>query len=206
MTTLVSFMALRPMPTTSTTLAPTPAKSSFVQDQSGESTVIFYREITQDSALELTTTLEQWSATNPQKPLRLLLNSPGGSVQAAFSLIDELRHLRSNGHKVTISVYGMAASAAGFLLQAADHRVIGANSMILIHEVSSATDGKLSSMKKSIAFDEKLEERCLQLLANPHLSLEEIHKHIDGGEDWWLSAQEAKTLGLVDELEGASLQ
>jgi len=73
---------------------------------------IFSEQITPASVLELTTTLEDWSSENPDLPIRITLNSPGGDVLASFALVDELNHLRNKGHKLTIAVYGMAASAA----------------------------------------------------------------------------------------------
>ena len=169
-----------------------------------EATFMFYDEITQASVAQLTAKLEAWSEDNPDQPLRLMLNSPGGDVFASFALMDELNHLRHDGHKLTVAVYGMAASAAGWIVQAGDKRIIGANSSILIHEVSSGTEGKLSKMKEDIERSDRLQEQFIQLLSSrskltPHI----IHSHIDGGHDWWISAQEAKKLGLVDEIESA---
>jgi len=167
-----------------------------------ETTFMFYDEITQASVAAMTAKLESWSEDNPDQPLRLMLNSPGGDVFASFALMDELNHLRHDGHKLTIVVYGMAASAAGWIVQAGDKRVIGANSSILIHEVSSGTEGKLSKMKEDIARSEQLQEQFIQLLTSrSKLTARIIHSHIDGGHDWWISAQEAKKLGLVDQIE-----
>ncbi len=174
-------------------------RNSVVGDQGN---FILYEPITQASVLRLTMTLEEWSAENPDSPLRLMLNSPGGDVLASFALVDELNHLRNKGHKLTIAVYGMAASAAAWVLQAADYRIIGANSTILIHEVSSGSEGPLSEMKASIARSQSLQDQFLKLLAKrSRLTVKLMHARIDGGKDWWLSADEAKKFGLVDEIE-----
>jgi len=163
---------------------------------------IFSEQITQASVLELTTTLEDWSSENPDLPIRITLNSPGGDVLASFALVDELNHLRNKGHKLTIAVYGMAASAAAWVLQAADYRIIGANSTILIHEISSGSQGKLSDLKASMARSQSLQDQFLKLLAKrSRLTIKLMHLRIDGGKDWWLSADEAKRFGLVDEIE-----
>jgi len=169
-----------------------------------ETTFMFYDEITQATVVQMTTKLEDWSENNPGQPLRIMLNSPGGDVFASFALMDELTHLRHDGHQLTIAVYGMAASAAGWIVQAGDKRIIGANSSILIHEISSGSEGKLSKMKEDIERTDRLQEQFIQLLASrSKLTARIIHSHIDGGHDWWISAQEAKRLGLVDEIEGA---
>ena len=176
-------------------------KSSVAAD-SDEGVFKFFDEFTDSKVNLLIDDLEKFSADNPGKSIKIFLNSPGGSVIAGFTLIDELTRLRNLGHKITFVVYGMAASTAGFVLQAADRRVIGANAMILIHEVSSGASGKLSSMKNSIAYSQKLEEQFIKLLCRrSRLTPKLIHSRIDSGQDWWLDAEEALKLGLVDEIE-----
>jgi|GEM_PF-814777 len=162
---------------------------------------MLYEKISQESVKTLITQLDQWARKNPNRPFKLMLNSPGGDVLASFALIDELNHLRATHHRLTIVVYGMAASAAGYLLQTADERIIGANSTILIHEISGGEQGKLSAMQEAVAYYARLENQFLQLIVRrSHLTMEEIHRHIDG-HDWWLSADEALAAGLVDSIE-----
>jgi ATP-dependent Clp protease, protease subunit len=183
----------------------TPVKSlssSVSPTQSQEGIFRFNQQFTSSTVDSLIDDLEEWSKDNPRQPIRIILNSPGGEVVAGFTLIDELTHLRNMGHKITFVVYGMAASTAGFVLQAADRRIIGANAMILIHQVSSGTSGKLASMKDSIAYSQKLQDQFIKVLVSrSRLTARLIHSRIDSGQDWWLDAQEALKLGLVDEIE-----
>lgn len=164
----------------------------------------FFNEVNHDSVLNLTQQLESWTADpkNKNAPVRIVMNSPGGNVMDGFSIMDEIARVRQNGHHVKIEDYGMAASAAGWIMQAADTRAIGANSWMLIHEGSSSTSGKLSSMGQDLRVSRELQDQFVQVLAaRSHLTPDEIHKHIDNGTDWWIPAATAKTLGLVDVVE-----
>lgn len=177
---------------------------SFDPPKGSEGLFYFYDEVSKPSVLKLTQDMESWAKNplNKDQPIRIVMNSPGGSVFDGFSLMDEIAHLRREGHRVNIEDYGMAASAAGWIMQAADTRSIGANSWMLIHEPSSETSGKLSSIETDLHFGEQLENQFLQVFADrSKLSVEEIRKHIDGGRDWWIPAKTAKTLGLVDQVE-----
>jgi ATP-dependent protease ClpP protease subunit len=68
--------------------------------------------------------LELFSRRNPGAPIKISLNSGGGSVIDGFALVDYLLMLRRRGHKITITVFGFAASMAGVILMAADERVM----------------------------------------------------------------------------------
>jgi ATP-dependent Clp endopeptidase proteolytic subunit ClpP len=162
----------------------------------------FNEQFTASTVDSLIDDLNEWSVANPRQPITIVLNSPGGEVVAGFTLIDELTHLRNLGHKVTFVVYGRAASTAGFVLQAADRRIIGANAMILIHQIAGGHSGKLSSLKDDLAYAEKLQNQFIKVLTSrSRLTAKLIHSRIDAGQDWWIDAQEALKLGLVDEIE-----
>jgi ATP-dependent Clp endopeptidase proteolytic subunit ClpP len=173
-------------------------------DKTKEGLFFFSGEIDADSSEEFVESLEKWTADsdNDGLPVRIVMNSPGGTVVQGFAMIDEINAVRRKGHHVTIVVYGEAASAAGWVLQTADTRVIGANSWVLIHQISSSEKGKLGEMQQGLQFTVQLQDQFLQLLANrSHLTLQEIHNHIDNGQDWWVPADEALKLGLVDQVE-----
>ncbi|HEY9777439.1 MAG TPA: ATP-dependent Clp protease proteolytic subunit [Planktothrix sp.] len=164
----------------------------------------FYDGVDNEGVLKITKDLDKWSENtkNDGKPVRIVLCSPGGNVIVAFALIDEVTNLRRQGHNVTIADYGMAASAAGFILQSADTRIIGANSWILIHEISSSADGKLGSLYDQLKFTAGLQDQFIGILSSrSHLTVAQIHDHIDNGRDWWIPASEALKLGLVDRVE-----
>jgi ATP-dependent Clp protease protease subunit len=169
-----------------------------------EGVFYFYGEVNQQSALNLTQQMEMWAddPRNKDQPIRIVMNSPGGSVFDGFSMMDEIARLRREGHHVKIEDYGMAASAAGWIMQAADTRAIGANSWMLIHEPSGQATGKLSAMGAEVHLSKDLEDQFLGVFAaRSHLTADEIRKHIDDGRDWWIPANTAKALGLVDQVE-----
>jgi ATP-dependent Clp protease protease subunit len=169
-----------------------------------EGVFYFYGEVNQQSALSLTQQMEMWAddPKNKDQPIRIVMNSPGGSVFDGFSMMDEIARMRRAGHHVKIEDYGMAASAAGWIMQAADTRAIGANSWMLIHEPSGQATGKLSTMGAEVHLSKDLEDQFLGVFAaRSHLSADDIRKHIDDGRDWWIPAGTAKELGLVDQVE-----
>lgn len=156
------------------------------------------QQTTRDFAINLV----NWSKNNPGVPLRVNINSGGGNILDSLFLFEEFGRLRLAGHRITIAVYGRCASCAGWLIQAADRRIIGKNSWIQIHEVSSAVDGTLSKIRQELARCEELQNQTIGILTSrSKLTAKEIHDNIDGGRDWWIGAQEALEKGLVDEIE-----
>lgn len=151
--------------------------------------------------------LLNFSRDNPGHRIRINVNSQGGVILDAIFLFDTLTYLRSIGHHITIAVYGRSASCAAWLLQAADKRIIGANSWLLIHEVSSEVKGTRSAIKAELDRVDQLMEQTAGILCSrtkdvPNgLTREKISAKIDGGRDWWLNATEALAEGLVDEIE-----
>lgn len=144
--------------------------------------------------------LNELSRRFPNKPLTVTLNSPGGTVLPGLALFDHIRELSKRGHKMIVKVRGMAASMGGILLQAGDLRVIGPEAMVLIHEVSAGTAGKVSEMQDRVDFSKRLWQKCAKLLANKSkLSAQEIMEKADR-RDWWLDAEQAKELGFADEI------
>lgn len=193
--------AQQPPDTTKTTTQPA---AKVEADKTNEGLFYFYDEVSEGSVLNLVKQLEAWSTNkdNDGKPVRIILNSPGGSVFASFTLMDEISAVRTRGHHVKMQTYGMAASAAGWILQAADERVIGANSWILIHQISTKAEGKLADIQTDLKFTTQLQDQFLERLARrSKLSLATIHEHIDQGLDWWINAQDALKYGLVDSIE-----
>jgi ATP-dependent Clp protease protease subunit len=138
-------------------------------------------------------------------PIEIVFNSPGGSVFEGLDLYDTIMKLRSEGTPINTTVLGMGASMAGILLQAGERRRIGESALLMVHEVSSFSIGKLSSMEDDMDLSKRLYDRCIGILAARSLSsgctepltAEQI-KAKAYRKDWWLSADEALKHGLVD--------
>lgn len=167
----------------------------------------FSEQVTDASVKAAIKELGELSRRFPGRPLTFILTSPGGSVLHGFALYDYLRSLSKKGHKVTVQVFGMAASMGGILLQAGDVRQIGAESEVLIHEVSSGTMGKVSEQQDRLDFSHRLWDKLANILAQRAkasgkkrtMTAAQIKKRAFK-YDWWLDAKEAVRLGFADEI------
>lgn len=160
----------------------------------------FYDNVNVDSIRTCIAELGKWSRRFPGKPIKIILNSPGGRVLDGLALYDYLRLLRASGHHVTVVALGRAASMGGILLQAGDRRVIGKEALLLIHEVSSGTQGKVSEMQDDLQFTGLLWDKLAKILAErSKLSFRQIKARAKR-VDWWLDASEAVKLGFADEV------
>ena len=156
-------------------------------------------------------TLDIWRRTDPGCDIEVRFTSPGGEVLSGMSLFDYLLGLRRDGHHLTTSAYGYAASMAGILLQAGDTRVVGKESYILIHEISTAIRGKIGDIEDEVEFIKKIQDRVLEIFAdraklagangtaNKPLNKRDFKKNWNR-RDWWLTSEEALAGGVVDEV------
>lgn len=163
---------------------------------------IFGLNIDQQATREFAINLFNWSTNNHGEPIRVNINSTGGNPLDAIFLFETFGQLRALGHHLTIAVNGRCASCASWLIQAADKRVIGANSWLMFHQISSAANGNMNAMKRELNRDEQLNEQTIKLLCSrSKLTPAQVHAEIDDGKDWWISAEEALTHRLVDAVE-----
>lgn len=145
-------------------------------------------------------TLSVWSRMNPGCPITIIFNSPGGSVIDGFALWDFLASLKRQGHHLTTVCRGMAASMAGVLLQAGDKRVIGSESVLLVHEISFGAGGKIGEVEDEVAFAKMLTQRVLKIFAaKTNLTAKQIDSRWKR-KDWWMDSDEALKLGFADEI------
>ncbi len=137
-------------------------------------------------------------AENPEKDISLYINSPGGVVTAGLAIYDTMRFIKPDVSTICV---GQACSMGSFLLAAGakGKRYILPNSRVMIHQPSGGTQGQASDIAiqaKEILY---LRERLnAELAANTGQSIEKIE--IDVERDYFLSAQDAKIYGVVDEV------
>jgi len=144
--------------------------------------------------------LVQWSRLDPGCPMEIVFFSPGGSVMDGMMLYDCIQELRRMGHHITTTAEGYAASMGGILLQAGDHRRMGKEAYILIHEVAFGAVGKIGEVEDEVAFARKITKRILNIFASrSKLSAVTIDKKWRR-KDWWLDSDEALKYGFVDEV------
>lgn len=160
----------------------------------------FTGAVTGQSVHEAIGDLQWWHRQDPGCDISIVLNSPGGDVLHGLALYDDIIALRDSGHRVTITVRGMAASMGGILLQAGDERIIGKNAHLMIHEISAGAVGKLSEIEDEAKFCAMLSDRLLDILAERSTLTAGQIKRRWKRKDWWLSAQEAVELGFADRI------
>ena len=164
-----------------------------------EDRIIFLGEEVTDSIADvIVAELLFLESEDPNKDIHLYINSPGGSVTAGMAIYDTMQYVKCDVSTICV---GLAASMGSFLLagSAKGKRFALPNSEILIHQPSGGTQGQASDMK--IAADEiiKTRERLNRLLSqNSGQPLEVIER--DTERDHWMTAEEAKTYGLIDEV------
>jgi ATP-dependent Clp endopeptidase proteolytic subunit ClpP len=169
-------------------------------DASEHRILTFYGEVGAVSVAKALTELGIWARRDAGQPIKLIFNSPGGSVFDGLALFDYLLELRADGHQITTVGMGMAASMGGILLQAGTHRVLAPNAYMLIHEISSLAWGGASELEDEVAFVKRLQDRILDILAERSTMTRQQIARKWKRKDWWLDAPEALRLGFVDEV------
>lgn len=165
----------------------------------------FTRAVNHRSVKHLVRTMRVWHRHRPEGEWVINLNSVGGDIQHGSALFDEIyaHSLRGGGaHHVTIKVRGLAASMAGILLQAADHRVIGRSSQIMVHESQGGVIGGHSDITQEADWHRRWRDYMLEvfLSRSDKISRAQFLKKIANGRQWYLSAEEALAVGFVDRI------
>lgn len=137
-------------------------------------------------------------AQSPDKDIWFYINSPGGSVTAGLAIYDTMQYIKPDINTVCI---GQAASMGAFLLAAGSpgKRHATPNSRIMIHQLSGGMRGQASDMEIHLQEALRLKESLNTILAkNCKKKIDEIEKDTD--RDHFMSAEEAKSYGLIDKI------
>jgi len=135
---------------------------------------------------------------DPKRDINLYINSPGGSVTAGLAIYDTMQFVTCD---VATYCVGIAASMAAVLLTAGtkSKRYALPNSDIMIHQVSGGAQGTASDVERTVEYMFKLKKRLIGILAH-HTGRTPEQIQTDSDRDYWISAQQAKEYGLVDEV------
>lgn len=128
----------------------------------------------------------------------LYINSPGGSITAGMSIYDTMNYIKSDVRTICL---GMAASMAAFLLSSGEKgkRYALPNSEVMIHQPLGGAQGQATEIKIAAERIIKLKKKLNKLLAqNTKQQLKTIEQ--DTERDNYMSAQEAKDYGIIDEI------
>ncbi|MDC8786345.1 ATP-dependent Clp endopeptidase proteolytic subunit ClpP [Roseateles koreensis] len=133
---------------------------------------------------------------NPDKDIYLYINSPGGSVSAGMSIFDTMQFIKP---QVSTLCMGMAASMGAFLLAAGEKgkRFALPNAKVMIHQPLGGAQGQATDIEIHAREILKTREQLNRILAERSgQSLEKIQA--DTERDYYMSAAEAQTYGLID--------
>ena len=135
---------------------------------------------------------------DPGKGIHMYINSPGGSVTAGMAIYDTMNYVKCD---VSTTCIGMAASMGAFLLSsgAKGKRYALPNAEVMIHQPLGGAQGQATEIQIAAEHILKTKKKLNQILAdNAGKPVEEVEKDTD--RDNWLSADEAKEYGLIDEV------
>ncbi len=137
-------------------------------------------------------------SVDAKKDIQIYLNSPGGGVYAGLGIYDTMQFI--NPDVATICT-GMAASMGAVLLAAGEKgkRTALKHSRIMIHQPSSGTQGTLSDMEIALKETVKVRDELYNILAQ-HTGKTFKQIQNDSDRDFWMSSEEAKEYGLIDEV------
>ncbi len=135
---------------------------------------------------------------DPKKDIKLYINSPGGVIYDGLAIYDTIQYIKPDVQTIGI---GLQASMGAFLLSSGTKgkRFVLPNSRIMIHQPSSGTEGKITDQEIMLKEGLFLKQRLNEILSkNTGQKLAKIEK--DADRDFWMSAEEAKAYGLIDEV------
>lgn len=135
---------------------------------------------------------------DPKRDIKLYINSPGGSVYDGMAIIDTMNYIKPDVQTIGI---GLQASMGAMLLScgAKGKRFVLPNARIMIHQPSSGTEGKITDQEIALKEGIFLKKKLAEIFAeNTGKDLAQVEKDMD--RDYWMSAEEAKAYGIVDEI------
>lgn len=136
-----------------------------------------------------------------EDPITIIMNNIGGDVNHGLAIYDAIKACRSH---VTIKVFGHAMSMGSIILQAADERIMSANSSQMIHYGSLGVDKHAKTAYKIVdefkRIDKWMEKMYLEKIKEkiPHFTTPRLQRMLD--HDTFLTAQQSVDLGLADKV------
>lgn len=144
--------------------------------------------------------------TDPAAPIRLAINSQGGSIAGAFAVLDEMEMVRADEDvQVTFIglVQGRAYSAALTILQGCDRRIAGSHAILMAHGIWCRAAGDRQEHRANDRLIKMMHERMARLYARRSGS--NVGHWLDAFDEdtpQYVSPESALALGLIDEIAG----
>ncbi len=137
-------------------------------------------------------------ATDPDKDIYIYINSPGGSVSSTIAIYDTIQYIRSDISTICI---GMAASGAALILASGTKgkRFVLPNSRIMLHQPLGGARGQVTDIEIQTRELKRIKDTINKILTyHTGQKFEKVEKDTD--RDFYMTAQESKEYGLVDEI------
>ncbi len=163
-----------------------------------ERVVFLGDQVTSDTANLVVAQLLFLANEDPKSDIKLYINSPGGSVYDGLAIIDTMNYIGPDVQTIGI---GLQASMGAMLLAcgAKGKRFILPNARVMIHQPSSGTEGKITDQEIALREGVYLKKKLAEIFAErTGKSVEQVEKDMD--RDNWMSAEEAKEYGIVDDV------
>jgi ATP-dependent Clp protease protease subunit len=161
-------------------------------------TLLISEPVSPDLSSKILPRLLLLEAEDPEAPIKVLINSPGGAVDDGFAIYDMMRYVRC---PVTTICVGLAASAATIILLGGDkgQRFALPNTRVLLHQPSQAMRGVASDIEISAKEILRIRKRINEILVRETGKTDEEIMD-DLNRDFWLTAAEAVEYGLLDKV------
>jgi ATP-dependent Clp protease protease subunit len=160
--------------------------------------VFIYGEINDDMAYAATCRLLYLEKKYPGRPIKLYINSPGGSVTAGLAIYDIINHISVDVYTICV---GMAASMGAFLLSSGTKgkRFALPNAEIIIHQPMGGVQGQASDILIAAAHIKSVRARINRILAL-NTGKDEATVNLDTDRDYIMEAPEALSYGIIDKI------
>ncbi len=137
-------------------------------------------------------------SADPAKDIQIYFNTPGGSVNAGLGIYDTMQYISAD---IATICTGMAASMGAVLLIAGKKGKRSAlkHSRIMIHQPMGGVEGPASDIEITVREIVKLKKELFEIIAlHSGNTIEKVEK--DSDRDYWMTSQEAKEYGMIDEI------
>ena len=137
-------------------------------------------------------------SADAERDIRIYLNTPGGSVYAGLGIYDTMQYIKPD---VSTICTGMAASMGAVLLTAGEKgkRTALKHSRVMIHQPLGGASGQASDIEITAKEIQKLKKELYDIIAK-HSDTDYKKVWKDGDRDFWMTAEEAKDYGMIDEV------
>ena len=155
-------------------------------------------QVSDQSANIIQAQLLYLDSIDPEKDISIYINSPGGSVYAGLGIYDTMQYVSSD---VSTICTGMAASMAAVLLVAGQHgkRFALPHSRVMIHQPMGGIQGQASDIEITAREIQKLKHELYTIIADHSgQPFEKVER--DSDRDYWMTAEEAKNYGMIDQV------